>query len=142
MLDTRELISARRKEQLNEVQLGELLDVPNEIHLLIKTATEKSIILKIEKEIQEKEELRRQEHKVYEWSSHHESNAQNNGDSYIMDNTPEENHSGSADTASDPKLRRLFSNGAMNILDQKLPKIGKAIVGEIYTPEQRNMPLD
>ena len=59
MLDTRELISARRKEQLNEVQLGELLDVPNEIHLLIKTATEKSIILKIEKEIQEKEELRR-----------------------------------------------------------------------------------
>jgi DNA polymerase III alpha subunit len=62
-------------------------------------------------------ELRRQEHKVYDWSSHHESNAQNNGDSYIMDNTPEENHSGSADTASDPKLRRLFSNGAMNILD-------------------------
>ena len=100
---------------MNEVQLGELLDVPNEIHLLIKTATEKSIILKIEKEIQEKEELRRQEHKVYEWSSHHESNAQNNGDSYMMDNTPEE--SGSADTASDPKLRRLFSNGAMNIMD-------------------------
>jgi hypothetical protein len=59
MLDTRELISARRKERLNEVQLGELLDVPNEIHLLIKTATEKSIILKIEKEILEKEELRR-----------------------------------------------------------------------------------
>lgn len=119
--------------------MGELLDVPNEIHLLIKTATEKSIILKIEKEIQEKEELRRQEHKVYEWSSHHESNAQNNGDSYIMDNTPDEVHSGSADTASDPKLKRLFSNGAMNIIDQKLPKIGRAIVGEINTPKQRIM---
>lgn len=76
---------------------------------------------------------------MYEWSSHHESNAQNNGDSYIMDNTPEEVHSGSADTASDPKLKRLFSNGAMNIIDQKLPRIGRAIVGEINTPKQRIM---
>jgi hypothetical protein len=34
-----------------------------------------------------------------------------------MDNTPDEANSGSADTTSDPKLRRLFSNGAMNIMD-------------------------
>ena len=40
-----------------------------EIQGLIKTATEKSIILKIEKEFQEKEELKKEDRKVLEWSS-------------------------------------------------------------------------
>ena len=91
--------------------------MPTEIHLLIKTATEKSMILKIEKEFQEKEDQRRQDHKAYEWSSHHESNALNNGDSYMIDNTPIYDESGSADTSIDPNMHRLFSNGAINIMD-------------------------
>jgi hypothetical protein len=39
-----EMMSARRKELLNDVKLDQLLDVPQEIHDLIKTATQKSII--------------------------------------------------------------------------------------------------
>ncbi len=61
--------------------------------------------------------MRRQEHKAYEWSSHHESNAINNGDSYIIENTPIDYESGSVETNSDPNMHRLFSNGAINIMD-------------------------
>lgn len=48
MLGTLELISARRKEMLNDVELNQLLDVEIEIEGLMKTATEKAIIVKIE----------------------------------------------------------------------------------------------
>jgi hypothetical protein len=72
---------------------------------------------------------------VLEWSSHHESN--NQGNSFISDSTPtvEVGPNGNAQTTSDPKLRKLFSNGAMNIMDQKMPKLGNAIVGELNTPK-------
>ena len=50
LLGTLEIISARRKERLNDVKLDQLLDVTSEIECLIKTATEKSIIMKIEQE--------------------------------------------------------------------------------------------
>lgn len=53
-LGTVELISARRKEQLNEVQLAQLLDVSVEIDGLLKTVTEKDIIVKIEAEFKQK----------------------------------------------------------------------------------------
>jgi hypothetical protein len=47
-LGTQDLVSARRKEQLNEVQLSQLLDVSLEINGLLKTATQKDVILRIE----------------------------------------------------------------------------------------------
>ena len=68
-LGTVELVSARRKEQLNEAQLTELLDVSLEINGLLKTATEKDILLKYEEEYKVKEELKKQDRKVLEWSS-------------------------------------------------------------------------
>ncbi len=54
---------------------------------MIKTATEKSIILKIEKEFQEKEELKREDRKVLEWSSHDDNGTDS---SFITDATPAE----------------------------------------------------
>lgn len=63
------MISARRKEIFNDVQLTQILDVPVEIEGLIKTATEKDMILKIEEEYRLKEEMLREDRKVFEWSS-------------------------------------------------------------------------
>jgi len=56
-----------------------------EIHGLIKTATEKSIILKIEKEYKQKEELKREDRKILEWSSHDDNGTDS---SFITDSTP------------------------------------------------------
>ena len=70
LLGTLEIISARRKERLNDVKLDQLLDVTSEIEGLIKTATEKSIIMKIEQEFKRKEDLMREDRRVLEWSSH------------------------------------------------------------------------
>ena len=44
LLGTYEIISARRKEYLNEVELSQIMDVPTEFQGMIKTLTEKSII--------------------------------------------------------------------------------------------------
>jgi hypothetical protein len=55
-----------------------------EIHGLIKTLTEKSMILKIEQEYLEKEELKREDRKVLEWSSHDGGT----DSSFVTDSTP------------------------------------------------------
>ena len=81
MLGTEELISARRREMLNDVELNQLLDVSSDIQGLIKTATEKSIILKIEQEFKQKEDLLKEDRKVLAWSSH--GGGTDNEDSYI-----------------------------------------------------------
>jgi hypothetical protein len=108
----------------------------------MKTATEKSIILKIEKDYQEKEELKREERKVFEWSSHDDNGGTENS-SFVTDSTPpEQRHSTESDRLKanvlvkiEPqelnKNRRMFSNGAISIMDQ----IGKPPVGE-FTPER------
>ena len=69
MLGTLDLISARRKEMLIDVELNQLLDVDIEIDGMIKTVTEKAIIIRIEQEFKQKEEMMREDRRVLDWSS-------------------------------------------------------------------------
>lgn len=52
-----------------DVHLTQLLNVPDDIEGLIKTVTEKDLIIKIEEEFKKKEDLLREDRRVFEWSS-------------------------------------------------------------------------
>ena len=110
-MGTGELVSARRKEQLNEAQLAELLDVSVEINGLLKTVTEKDLLQKYEEEFKAKEELKKQDRRVLEWSGKGEESARSQKKS----------------DASSSKKKGVFNNGAISIVDNRNPKL----VGEL-----------
>ncbi len=51
------------------MQLSQLLEVPVEIDLMMKSVTEKDIINRIEEEFRKKEELKKEDRKILQWSN-------------------------------------------------------------------------
>ena len=84
-----------------------------EINGLLKTVTEKDILQKYEEEFKVKEELKKQDRKVLEWSSKGEESSI----SWSQKKSDE----------SSSKKKGVFNNGAISIIDNRNPKM----IGEL-----------
>ena len=122
MLGTLDLISARRKEMLIDVELNQLLDVDIEIDGMIKTVTEKAIIIRIEQEFKQKEEMMREDRRVLDWSSSSGENFQSDGRKSVAKSIKTKKDENSNVVSA--RNQRVYSNGAINIVDMQIQQNG------------------
>lgn len=94
-LGTMDLISARRKEELQDAVIPESFEMTEEISGL-KTVTEKDLIFKYEEDFKHREQIRQENRKVLEWGSDSDMQSYRK----IQDNN-----------------QKLFNNNAISIID-------------------------
>ncbi|CDW81983.1 UNKNOWN [Stylonychia lemnae] len=110
-LGTIERNQAFDKQNFKDVQLYELLDVPSEMDFLLKTATEKDIILKIEQELLMKQQLLREERKPLPWTTSDDDESQRSSQISIRKSRE-----------FIDKNKKMFNNGAIAIIENRNSK--------------------